>query len=111
LNSETEIKSNSFDFKDKVEEINKQSEIKKDNLLKKFANSERKRKELVFEKKNKILSVVLKERETHLRVMENNRKIEENKIKKQNKILEKHYYSLEKSVSREESLNKGRKEI
>jgi hypothetical protein len=72
--------------------------------MKKLQLQEQKRKELLLNNQNKINTVILKEREAYNKVLENSSKLNEVTVVKQNRILAKQFYSMDRALYKEDVL-------
>jgi hypothetical protein len=104
-------KAKSMEFNDRIVEVKRQSEEKIKKIMKKIQVTEQRSKVALLNQKNKINAIVLKEREAINKVLENNIKLKELEVIKQNKILAKLYVTVDKAGYKVDILSKKRQEL
>jgi hypothetical protein len=96
---------------EKIGEVRAKEKERQSSLSKRLQIAEQKRIKILLKNKEKLERVILKEYDNANRVVENSLKIKESSLEKNNQVLAKQYYSLEKSAIKEEILNINKKNI
>jgi molecular chaperone GrpE (heat shock protein) len=101
----------SIDKLEKKDELAREADKKNMELNKKLKQAEKRRNELINKNADKLKRVIEKEHQTLIKVLDNNRKLHEERVMCHTQILEKQYVSIERANLKEASLHLNKQNV